>query len=139
MNRGIPNWILAVLLLALPGGMALAAAPAAPLKIVVLGDSTVCNYPEDSPNRGWGMYLKGYFGPRATVVNLAKSGRSTKTFLKEGLWEKAKAEKPDVVLIQFVHNDSHAPGRPESTNAESDFRENLRRYISESKSIAAGS
>src|SRR5262249_52528026 len=57
------------------------------------------------------------------------SGRSTKTFLKEGRLQKALAERADFALIQFGHNDSHARGRPESTDAATDFQENLRTYI----------
>ena len=53
--------------------------------------------------------------------NSAKNGRSTKTFLNEGLWAKALALKPDVILIQFGHNDSHDPKLPEATNAATDY------------------
>jgi len=114
-----------------------AADGAAPLKIVLVGDSTVCDYPADKPERGWGQFIQGYFDDSVKVVNLAKSGRSTKTFIKEGLWKKAKDEKPNYVLIQMGHNDSHAPERPEATNAATDYKENLRIYIDESRAIGA--
>lgn len=48
-----------------------------------------------------------------------------------------KAAKPDVVLIQFGHNDSHARGRPEATDASTDFRDNLRTYVTESIALGA--
>jgi lysophospholipase L1-like esterase len=105
------------------------------LRLVVIGDSTVCNYPTNGIQRGWGQYLQGYFTEDVTVLNLAKSGRSTKTFIQEGLWQKALAEKPDVVLIQFGHNDSHSPGKPEATDARTDYREYLRRYIDDARAI----
>jgi hypothetical protein len=35
---------------------------------------------------GWGMVLKCSLDPRVEVVNLARGGRSTKTFIEEGLW-----------------------------------------------------
>jgi lysophospholipase L1-like esterase len=102
---------------------------ATPLRIVVLGDSTVCDYPPDSPSRGWGQYLaEGFKGP-VVVRNLAVSGRSTKTFLQEGRLKKAVAERADYALIQFGHNDSHAKGRPEATDAATDYRANLRVYV----------
>ena len=61
-----------------------------PARVVIVGDSTVCEYPEGHANRGWGHYVEGYFREGAVkVINLAASGRSTKTFIKEGRWEKA--------------------------------------------------
>jgi lysophospholipase L1-like esterase len=110
--------------------------PKSPLRVVIIGDSTVCNYPLDKPQRGWGQFIQDYFNSGVKVINLAKSGRSTKTFIKEGLWQKALDEKPDVVLIQFGHNDSHSPEKPEATNADTDYKEYLRRYIDETR--AAG-
>jgi lysophospholipase L1-like esterase len=95
---------------------------AAPLKIVIVGDSTVANYPTTVPDRGWGQFIGEYFDDSVTVVNLARNGRSTKTFISEGLWQKALLERPNYVLIQFGHNDSHAPDRPEATSAATTFR-----------------
>ena len=112
-------------------------AVAEPLKIAVVGDSTVCDYPEQSPSRGWGQFIAGYFDDSVKVVNLAASGRSTKTFLAEKRWEKTLAEKPQVVLIQFGHNDSHAKEKPEATEAATDYRENLRRYVDDARGIGA--
>ena len=71
------------------------------------------------------------------MVNLAASGRSTKTFIGEGRWTKALAEKPQFVLIQFGHNDSHAKDHPEATDAATDYRDYLRRYVSEARGIGA--
>ncbi|MEW6303961.1 MAG: rhamnogalacturonan acetylesterase [Verrucomicrobiota bacterium] len=107
------------------------------LRVVILGDSTVCDYQESEPTRGWGQFIQGYFTNSVRVFNHAQSGRSTKTFIKEGLWEKAKQDRPDVVLIQFGHNDSHGKGRPESTDAATDYKDYLRRYIDESRALGA--
>jgi len=71
------------------------------------------------------------------VINLAASGRSTKTFIAEGRWQRALDKKPDFVLIQFGHNDSHAPTNPESTDAATDYRDYLRRYIDDSRAGGA--
>jgi lysophospholipase L1-like esterase len=100
-----------------------------PPRIVILGDSTVCDYPADSNVRGWGQFLGTGFRDGVTVRNLAVSGRSTTTFIAEGRLRKALAERADYALIQFGHNDSHGPDRPESTVADADFRDNLRTYI----------
>jgi lysophospholipase L1-like esterase len=88
-------------------------------RMVIIGDSTVCNYPAKSKQRGWGMFIQGYFDTnKLQVTNLALSGRSTKTFIKEGHWAAALKLKPDYVLIQFGHNDSHSPNHPEATDAK---------------------
>ena len=109
-----------------------------PLRMVIIGDSTVCAYPATSDNRGWGQFIEEHFKPgEVTVVNLAASGRSTKTFISEGRWRRALAEKPDLILIQFGHNDSHGPRKPESTEAATDYKEFLRRYIDDSRAIGA--
>jgi len=109
-----------------------------PVRMVIVGDSTVCNYPDDNVRRGWGMFIQGYFNSnQVQVVNLAKSGRSTKTFIKEGLWAAALKMKPDYVLIQFGHNDSHAPEKPEATDAKTTFRQFLAQYIDETRGIGA--
>ncbi len=108
-----------------------------PLRLAIIGDSTVCNYPPTEANHrhGWGMHIGEYFNDQLTVSNWARSGRSTKTFINEGWWAKTLAEKPDIVLIQFGHNDSHAPTNPEATNAATDFRDYLRKYIDETRAI----
>jgi len=105
----------------------------AQLRLAIIGDSTVCDYPLDHACRGWGQYIHEYFKDTVKVVNLAKSGRSTKTFIKEGLWGKTLEARPDILLIQFGHNDSHAPDRPESTDAATNFQDYLRLYIDEAR------
>ncbi|MBI3875166.1 MAG: rhamnogalacturonan acetylesterase [Verrucomicrobia bacterium] len=107
------------------------------VRIAVIGDSTVCEYPAESNIRGWGHFLAPAFQEHVRIINLAKSGRSTKTFIKEGLWTKTLAQKPDFVLIQFGHNDSHGKDRPESTDAATDYRDFLRRYVDEARAAGA--
>lgn len=141
ITLGLATIFIATLATLAPAGAAPATGPAAeaaPVRIVIVGDSTVCVYPEAVPERGWGMYIEERFKPRTVkVINLAAKGRSTKTFIKEGRWKKALAEKPDYVLIQFGHNDSHNPKRPEATNAATDYREYLKRYVDDARAIGA--
>ncbi len=120
-----------------PGFVATQPTTLKPLRLVLIGDSTVCNYTDaDSAHRhGWGMHIQEYFKSDLTVSNLALSGRSTKTFIQQGHWDEALKEKPDIVLIQFGHNDSHAPTAPEATNAATDFRDYLRKYIDDTRAI----
>lgn len=102
------------------------------VKIALVGDSTVSAYKPESLIRGWGEYLGEHLSPSVQVDNYARSGASTKTFPKEK-WELVLKSKPDYVLIQFGHNDSHAKGKPESTDAETDYRDNLRQYIDQAR------
>ncbi|XHR26702.1 MAG: GDSL-type esterase/lipase family protein [Chthoniobacteraceae bacterium] len=99
-----------------------------PLKIGIIGDSTVCNYPDNARLRGWGQMLRQYTIPSVSFINEAQGGTSTKTFPADR-WQKILTAKPDFVLIQFGHNDAHGADRPESTNAATDYKDNLRRYI----------
>ena len=72
--------------------------------IYIAGDSTASNV----ERRGWGDHFGAYFdASKVTIVNRARAGRSSRTFLTEGLWDKLTADlKPgDVVLLQFGHND----------------------------------
>jgi lysophospholipase L1-like esterase len=109
-----------------------------PIKIVIIGDSTVCNYPAEKPDRGWGMFIEEYFkADTVQIINLAKPGRSTKTFIQEGRWKEALKYKPNFVFIQFGHNDSHGPDKPESTDAATYYKEYLRCYIDDSRAIGA--
>ena len=107
------------------------------VRLVIVGDSTVCNWPAADSRRGWGMFIQDYFKPALQVINLAKSGRSTKTFIKEGLWAAALKEKPAYVLIQFGHNDSHDSSKPEATDAATTYKDFLRQYIADCRANGA--
>jgi xylan 1,4-beta-xylosidase len=77
--------------------------------IFVVGDSTANNHANGA--LGWGDPFVKYFDPaKANVLNRARAGRSSRTFITEGLWSKVLAEmkRGDFVLIQFGHNDGGA-------------------------------
>jgi rhamnogalacturonan acetylesterase len=74
--------------------------------IFIAGDSTA--QAGNPVAVGWGKAFADYFDPaRVTVANRAMGGRSSRTFVSEGRWDRLAAElKPgDFVLIQFGHND----------------------------------
>ncbi|MBV9868901.1 MAG: rhamnogalacturonan acetylesterase [Abitibacteriaceae bacterium] len=74
--------------------------------LFLIGDSTVNNGGRGL--QGWGKSLPVFFDlTKINVVNRARGGRSSRTFLTEGLWAKVVAElQPgDFVLMQFGHND----------------------------------
>jgi lysophospholipase L1-like esterase len=113
----------------LPQSMfAIRAAEPAPFKIVLVGDSTVAT------EGGWGPGFCALLTTNVTCVDLAKNGRSTKSFIDEGLWRQALAEKGKYYLFQFGHNDQKDdPARHAA--ADGLYRENLRRFIRETQAI----
>lgn len=106
---------------------------AAPLTIALVGDSTVAEYKPEESMRGWGQQLGEFLSPEVKVCNLALCGASTKTFLSTTRWKDALDARPDFVFIQFGHNDSHAADKPESTQADGDYAQNLRRFVNEAR------
>lgn len=108
------------------------------MKIFLAGDST-CAIKETRafPETGWGMPFVYFWDSSVTVVNRAKNGRSTKTFIQEGLWKSIydEAGEGDYVFIQFGHNDE-VPTK-KSYTTEKEFRDNLIKYITESQSKKA--
>lgn len=108
-----------------------------PVTIFIIGDSTAAkkDLSTGSPERGWGMALQQYFDETAVVVdNHAVNGRSSKSFIDEGRWDKVlELMKPgDYVIIQFGHNDEK--DQPERhTDPGSTFDYNLARYIRETR------
>ncbi|MBN2971346.1 rhamnogalacturonan acetylesterase [Roseomonas aeriglobus] len=114
-----------------------AAAPAYPAtRILIASDSTAMTYGADRyPQTGWGQMLTCALQPGTEVVNRAIGGRSTKSFIAEGRWDRLMAEsRPgDTVLIQFGHNDASS-NRPERfAPAATLYRDNLLRMIWEAK------
>jgi rhamnogalacturonan acetylesterase len=72
--------------------------------VFIVGDSTARN----QADLGWGDHFAHYFDTaRINVANRAHAGRSSRTFINEGSWDKVLAEmKPgDFVLLQMGHND----------------------------------
>lgn len=104
--------------------------------IFVIGDSTAAEKGkfQTSPERGWGMVLQGCFDDKVIVDNHAVNGRSSKSFIDEGKWQKVldKMQPGDYVIIQFGHNDEK-PDPKRHTDAETSFADNLRRYVKETR------
>lgn len=102
-----------------------------------IGDSTVRNGRGDGGNGqwGWGDHTAVYFdSTKVRIANRALGGRSSRTFLTQGHWERVlETLKPgDVVIIQFGHNDggalndtSRARGTIRGIGEESEEIENL--------------
>lgn len=135
--------LIAAVLLLLGGTVALAqgstvppaSAPPGP-RLILVGDSTM------APRSGYGNALCERF-QQVACLNLARGGRSTKSYRAEGLWgtvlsllnEKGAPQK-NLVLLQFGHNDQ--PGKPgRSTDLATEFGPNLAAYVREVKAAGA--
>src|ERR1017187_2578554 len=81
------------------------------IRITLIGDST------QTRNAGYGLGFCANLTDDVACINDAKNGASTKTYYQEGYWEKALADKPDYMLIQFGHNDEETKEHlPRQTN-----------------------
>jgi rhamnogalacturonan acetylesterase len=81
--------------------------------LYIIGDSTVRNGDGTGGNGqvGWGSVIDVYFDTsKIDVRNLAIGGRSSRTFITDGRWDKIleTLHKGDYVIMQFGHNDGGA-------------------------------
>ena len=101
--------------------------------IHLMGDSTMAekDLTGGNPERGWGMMLPNFVDDSFQVVNYAQNGRSTKSFIDRGLWDKVyDALQPgDYVFIQFGHNDAKADDPERYAPAFGAYQDNLRRFV----------
>jgi lysophospholipase L1-like esterase len=110
--------------------------PLPPIRVILVGDST------QQPGTGYGKRLCARFKPEVTCVNMARGGRSSKSYRVEGAWDlvlKAVAEPGTAtrtyLLIQFGHNDgSNLPSR-HTTMPE--FRANMKAYAEDALKVGA--
>ena len=78
--------------------------------LYIIGDSTVRN--SNKETWGWGTLISDFFdSSKIDVSNQAMAGRSTRTFIKEGRWDKVLStlKKGDYVMMQFGHNEGSKP------------------------------
>jgi pectinesterase len=105
--------------------------PTRPVRIVLVGDSTVT---DDS---GWGAGFRQLALDPMEVINLAANGRSSKSYIDEGRWKDALARRGNYYFIQFGHNDEPGKGPERETDPETTFRANIVRYVEEARGIGA--
>ena len=101
------------------------------IRLVLVGDSTVTD------DAGWGAGFRQLAKSGLEVVNLAAGGRSSKSFIDEGLWAKALEKRGQYYLIQFGHNDEPGKGPERETDPGTTYRAFMARYIDESRAIGA--
>ena len=106
-------------------------------RIYFIGDSTMAT------KNGYGDAVCAWLKDKAECFNLAKNGRSSKSFKEEGLWDQAVQKMKNNpnnlnqwVLIQFGHNDQ--PGKPgRSTDLSSEYPLNLENYVLDVRAVGA--
>jgi PelA/Pel-15E family pectate lyase len=103
----------------------------ATVRFVLVGDSTVTD------DIGWGLGFTARLTSHAAVVNLARNGRSSRSFIDEGHWRAALTQGADVILIQFGHNDMPGKGPERETDPATTYRALLARYIDEARAAEA--
>lgn len=108
-------------------------------RIFYIGDSTVQRNKIDTyPQTGMSQVLELFTAEGVRVMHHGKNGRSTKSFLEEGLFEPVRREMgpEDYLFIQFGHNDEKQdPAR--HTNPYGSFQDNLRYFIREARRCEA--
>jgi lysophospholipase L1-like esterase len=127
--------LLCITLLAL---MAFALPPQSKRVVYLIGDSTMANKEVRAyPETGWGMPFTHFFDSTVVVDNRAKNGRSTRTFIDEGLWQPVvdHLKEGDYVFIQFGHNDEVETKRSYTTKEQ--FTANLEKYVTETRAKKA--
>jgi lysophospholipase L1-like esterase len=77
--------------------------------LLIIGDSTVKN--SSNGLQGWGDAIGAFFDEtKIRIENRARGGRSSRTYVTEGLWDQVlnEIQPGDFVLMQFGHNDGGA-------------------------------
>ncbi len=97
------------------------------MKIICLGDSTMqFNNIYRYPQFGWPQLLNLFLHPNIFVLDLARNGKSTKTYLNEGRFTDLlkRVEKGDYIICQFGHNDG-AKDKLERYTTPLEYKKNL--------------
>jgi lysophospholipase L1-like esterase len=108
--------------------------------IYVAGDSTASIYTaKQAPRAGWGQALPVFFNSNAAVVDVAKSGASSKSFIDMGRLDHILGliTKGDYLLISFGHNDEKADDPTRYTDPATTYKYYLSQYIDKARAKGA--
>lgn len=128
-----------VIILVCSASLMLAGMKSSP-QIYLIGDSTMADKELiGNPERGWGQLFSMAFADPTVVQNHARNGRSTKSFIDEGRWQKVvqQLQQGDYVMIQFGHNDAKKEDLSRYAEARTDYRANLIKFITDSRTKEA--
>ena len=109
------------------------------ITVWLAGDSTMSvKEAKAYPETGWGMPFAYFFDSTVSIRNIAKNGRSTRTFISEKLWESIEKNlhEDDWVFIQFGHNDESKEKVERYTTPE-EYKSNLLKFVSETRAKKA--
>ncbi|HLP08345.1 MAG TPA: alpha/beta hydrolase fold domain-containing protein [Opitutaceae bacterium] len=104
------------------------------------GDSTAADKAVLAfPERGWGQELRPWVRAPWHLVNHAANGRSTKSFLALGHWQRLLGglRAGDVVVIEFAHNDEKKEDPARYTDPDTEYPANLRRFVADVRAHSA--
>ncbi len=124
-----------ILLAAILTGSTAMTPPDNTITVYLIGDSTMADKQARAfPETGWGTPFKTFFDSSVVVDNRAKNGRSTKSFIAEGLWQPVVdgLKEGDYVFIQFGHNDEVTEKVGRYTTPQQ-FMDNLKRFVAETR------
>lgn len=123
--------ISSLMLLVMLPVLIMAQEPTDSITVFMIGDSTMANKPlkDENQERGWGQMLPMMLQGKIRVDNHAVNGRSSRSFINEGRWDKViELIRPgDYLVIEFGHNDEK-PGEKRHTDPGSTFDDNLRMF-----------
>ena len=109
--------------------------------LYLIGDSTMSDKkdPDQNPEHGWGQMLPELLSDGIKVENHAVNGRSSRSFINEGRWQKVldQLKEGDFVFIQFGHNDQKVKDSTRFTNPYTQYRYNLERFVKETRNKGA--
>jgi lysophospholipase L1-like esterase len=108
--------------------------PKKKITVWLIGDSTMSiKEVKAYPETGWGMPFANFWDSTVTVNNLAKNGRSTRSFIEEKRWEPVMTniQEGDYVFIQFGHNDEVPTKKTYTT--EKEFKDYLLKYVTDTR------
>ncbi|WP_234046444.1 rhamnogalacturonan acetylesterase [Streptomyces adelaidensis] len=113
---------------------------ASPVRVYVAGDSTASTYTTgQAPRTGWGQALPVFFNSNAVVVNVAKSGASSKSFIDLGRLDHILGliTAGDYLLISFGHNDEKVDDPTRYTIPATTYKSYLSQYIDKARAKGA--
>ena len=91
------------------------------ITMYLVGDSTVASFADSYlyPRYGYGTQIGNYLIDKVTVMNLALSGRSSKSFLEESYYRDLQnsLKAGDILVIGFGHNDEKSDDAARFTDA----------------------
>lgn len=99
----------------------------------LVGDATMADQCllDGNPARGWGQLLHKFFLPGTRVLNHARDGRSSRSFVWEGHWARTlvNLRPDDWLVVQFGHNDRQTDHPLIGTDPGGSYADFLSRFV----------